>query len=84
MTASDSRRLDDLLRKYASIRSQFRVAGLPENYSNLQSERLIIEQEIERIEPLNLDLAKQREDALDAQFRASENSRQADKILKDS
>ena len=40
-----------------------------------------MEEEIKRIEPLDLELMMMHEDNLDRKFRASENTRRADRIL---
>lgn len=81
ISAADERRLEGLGKQYKSLRSKLRVSGVPNSYLELQHQREIIEEEIKRIEPLDLVILETHEDDLDRKFRASENTRQADRIL---
>lgn len=81
ISAADERRLEGLRKQYKNLRAKLRVPGIPSSYLELQQDRYVMEEEIKRIEPLDLELMMMHEDNLDRKFRASENTRRADRIL---
>ncbi len=81
ISAADERRLEGLRKQYKNLRAKLRVSGVPSSYLELQQDRYVMEEEIERIEPLDLVILQMHEDNLDRKFRVSENTKRADRIV---
>lgn len=80
-SAREDKRIDLLIEKYSQIREKIRNSNMLDGYLENSQKIYVLEQEIGHLEPLALDMIKQKENALDEKRRVRENSREADAIL---